>query len=68
MSLEHLKAVHYKLVYLLKHMNDDDFNKSFIHPETNSKVLLKVNLGVYAWHSNHHYAHVENVLKRKGWL
>lgn len=67
MSLEHLKAVHYKLVYLLKSLPKEDLNKSFIHPETNSEVLLKVNIGVYAWHSNHHYAHIENLLKRKGW-
>lgn len=68
MSLEHLKAVHYKLVYLLKSLGDEDLNKSFMHPETNSEVLLKVNIGVYAWHGNHHYAHIENLLKRKGWL
>lgn len=68
MSLEHIKAVHYKLVYLLKSLSDDDFNKSFIHPETNKEVLLKINLAIYAWHSNHHYAHIENLLKEKNWL
>jgi hypothetical protein len=68
MSLEHLKAVHYKLVYLLKSLTDKDLNKSFMHPETNFEVFLKVNIGVYAWHGNHHYAHIENLLKRKGWL
>tara|TARA_R110000868_G_scaffold386643_6_gene655007 strand:- start:63 stop:608 length:546 start_codon:yes stop_codon:yes gene_type:complete len=68
MSLFHLKAVHSKLVYLLKGLDIDDFNKSFIHPETNSEVLLSYNVGNYAWHSNHHYAHIENVLKRKNWI
>ena len=58
----------YKLVYLLKSLTDEDLNKSFMHPETNSEVFLKVNIGVYAWHGNHHYAHIENLLKRKGWL
>ncbi|SFZ92893.1 DinB superfamily protein [Flaviramulus basaltis] len=68
MSLLHLKAIHAKLVYLLKTLNDDDLNKCFIHPETNSEVLLKKNIGIYAWHSNHHYAHIENLLKRNNWL
>lgn len=68
MSLEHIKAVHYKLVNLLKKLTDDDLNKSFIHPETNSEVVLSYNIGNYAWHSEHHYAHVENLLKEKGWL
>lgn len=68
MSLEHIKAIHYKLVYLLRGLSENDLNKSFIHPETNSEVLLSYNIGNYAWHSNHHFAHIENLLKRKGWL
>lgn len=68
MSIEHLKAIHYKLVNLLKSLSTEDLNKCFIHPETNSEVLLSYNIGNYAWHSNHHYAHIENVMKRKGWL
>jgi DinB superfamily len=68
MSLLLLKAIHFKLAYLLKSLSLDDLNKSFIHPETNKEVVLKENIGVYAWHSNHHYAHIENLLKRKGWI
>ena len=68
MSLNHLRAVHAKLVYLLKGLNEDALNKRFIHPEHNEKVDLKTNIGKYAWHSNHHYAHIENLLKREGWL
>jgi len=68
MSLQHLKVIHAKLVYLLKQMSSEDFEKSFIHPENNKHIKLKQNLAMYAWHSNHHYAHIENLLKRKGWL
>lgn len=68
MSLAHLKAVHVKLVYLLKGLSDADLNRCFIHPETNSEVSLKRNIGVYAWHSRHHYAHIENLLQREKWL
>ena len=68
MSLLHLSAVHAKLVYLLKGLSAQDLNKSFIHPETKSEVPLKRNIGVYAWHSNHHYAHIENLLKRQNWV
>ena len=67
LSLEHLKAVHAKLVYLLRSLSEVDLNKSFIHPEHNEEVVLKRNVGIYAWHSNHHYAHIENLMKRKGW-
>jgi len=68
MSLLHLKATHIKLVYLLKGLDITDLNKSFIHPEHNDPVVLKKNIGIYAWHSLHHFAHIENLLKRKDWL
>lgn len=66
-SLLHLKAVHAKLVNLLKGLSEDQLDKAFIHPADNSKVVLRENIGMYAWHSNHHYAHIENLMVRKGW-
>ena len=68
MSLEHLKAVHYKLTYLLKSLTASDLKRSFIHPETNTAITLNYTIGNYAWHSLHHYAHIERLLKQKGWL
>ena len=68
MSLQHLKAIHTKLVYVLKQMTSDDFDRAFTHPETNKLVLLKQNLAIYAWHSNHHYAHIENLMKCNNWI
>lgn len=68
MSLDHISAVHFKLVYLLKGLTDDQLNRSFIHSETNTEVMLRQNVGIYAWHSEHHYAHIKNLLKRKNWL
>lgn len=68
MSLLHIKVIHEKLVYLLNTLTEDDLNRSFIHPETNSEVKLNFQVGNYAWHSNHHYAHIENLMKQKYWL
>jgi len=56
------------VVYLLKSLSEADLNKTFIHPETKKVVLLKQNIGIYAWHSNHHYAHIDNLLKRNHWI
>ncbi len=67
MSLNHLSAIHAKLVYLLKGLSEEDLQRSFIHPDGNQETTLKENIGRYAWHSNHHYAHVENLIQRKGW-
>tara|TARA_R110002073_G_scaffold8207_4_gene45787 strand:+ start:699 stop:1229 length:531 start_codon:yes stop_codon:yes gene_type:complete len=67
LSLAHLKAVHAKLVYFLNGLSDNDLQKTFIHPESKDTVVLRKNIGIYAWHCNHHYAHIENLLIREGW-
>lgn len=68
LSLDHLKAVHAKLVFLLKGLSRKDLRKVFIHPENRQATALDENIGRYAWHSQHHYAHIENLLKRKEWF
>jgi len=68
LSLAHLAAVHAKLVYLLKGLSDDGLKRKFLHPDGNVETALDKNIGIYAWHSNHHFAHIENLLKRKGWV
>ncbi|WP_136468410.1 YfiT family bacillithiol transferase [Flagellimonas onchidii] len=67
MSLDHLKAVHAKLVYLLKGLSNEDLQRKFIHPEGNEETTLAENIGRYAWHGSHHFAHIENLIKREGW-
>lgn len=61
-SLLHIRAVHTKLTNLLKSMDDVDFERSFMHPETGREVFLKMNLAIYAWHCQHHYAHIKSVV------
>ncbi|MFS4494515.1 YfiT family bacillithiol transferase [Maribacter sp. 2308TA10-17] len=67
LSLNYIKALHAKLVYLLKGLSSSDLMKYYVHPDGNVKVSLAENIGKYAWHSNHHYAHIEGLLKREGW-
>lgn len=68
LSLKALESLHAKLVYLLKGLSKNDLKRTFIHPESHQEVSLEKNIGIYAWHSKHHYAHIENLMKRKGWL
>ncbi|MCB0374104.1 MAG: putative metal-dependent hydrolase [Muricauda sp.] len=67
MSLDHLKAVHAKLVFLLKGLSREELQRKFIHPDGNVESTLEENIGRYAWHSNHHFAHIANLIKREGW-
>lgn len=65
-SLQLLKALHSKWVKLLKTFKDDDFQRVYVHPEHNKSFELIEALAMYAWHSNHHLAHVKQALNFKG--
>lgn len=66
-SLNAIAALHAKWAYILKGLTENDFQKELIHPVGNRTMSLAFITGMYAWHSNHHYAHIENLLKREGW-
>jgi hypothetical protein len=51
---------------MAKAMTDEDFKREFVHPETGNWTLEKV-LGLYAWHSLHHTAHITSTRQRNGW-
>lgn len=67
MSLDHLRAIHTKLVFLLKGLSKEQLQRKFIHPDGNQESTLAENIGRYAWHSNHHFAHIANLIQREGW-
>lgn len=67
LSLNNLIALHAKWVYLLKGLSEEQLTKSFIHPDGNEEVSLGENIGIYAWHCEHHYEHINQLMIRKGW-
>ncbi|MEZ2414903.1 YfiT family bacillithiol transferase [Muriicola sp. E247] len=67
LSLHHLEAVHAKLVYLLNSLSSEQWQRTFIHPDGDIETSLEENAGRYAWHGNHHLAHIEGLLNRLNW-
>lgn len=67
LSLPILEGVHKRWVIILKSMKQEDFEKKMFHPEHNKELILKNVLALYAWHSNHHLAHITQLKKRKEW-
>jgi hypothetical protein len=65
-SLRLLQYLHERLVLLLRSIAEDQWKRTFHHPE-NGVVRLDVNLLVYAWHSKHHVAHITGLRQRMGW-
>ncbi|WP_343914752.1 YfiT family bacillithiol transferase [Aquimarina litoralis] len=61
LSLDLIKALHAKWAYFLKGLSSEDLEKSFIHPEGDVVISLAEDIGIYAWHGNHHLAHLQIV-------
>jgi DinB superfamily len=66
-SLHLLSGLHFRLVYLLRELSEEELNKTFIHPEHGKSFSIKDMIGMYAWHCNHHLAHITELKKRKKW-
>lgn len=67
LSLHALTALHAKWTYFLRGLSPQELKREFIHPDGKKAISLAENIGIYAWHCKHHYAHISNLLKRKGW-
>jgi len=66
-SLSLIKALHAKWVTLAKKLTPEELQKQFIHPDTKKHIALHNLLGMYAWHGDHHLAHVVELKKRMKW-
>jgi hypothetical protein len=62
-----LDLLHEKWMTLLKAMTLSDFNREYYHPEAKKKSPLSEIVQMYAWHCNHHLAHITEKIKREGW-
>jgi len=59
-SIQLLSSIHKRWVFLLNSLTEEEFNKTFIHPDGNEVVTLKENLCIYAWHCENHFLHIAN--------
>lgn len=66
-SIKMLEGIHERWTILLKQLTETDYARTFIHPEHGKIFRIDENIGVYAWHGNHHLAHITEVKKRNQW-
>lgn len=63
-ALESIRLVHARWVHLLHNMTPADFNRTYYHPEKQrTQPLAEVTL-MYAWHGEHHLAHISGLIDR----
>jgi hypothetical protein len=65
-SLNLLDWLHQRWVLFLRALSEDDFKRSFQHPEWGLVNLDKA-IAMYAWHGRHHVAHITSLRERNGW-
>jgi DinB superfamily len=66
-SLNLLISLHRKWALLLQKLSADEMQKHFVHPQTKKEVKLVTQLAMYAWHGEHHLAHITQLKERMGW-
>ncbi len=65
-SIKILEGLHHRWANLLKQLSEESLNRTFIHPETGKTWNLYFTTGQYAWHCNHHLAHIKQAKKYQG--
>ncbi|MCC3159347.1 bacillithiol transferase BstA [Hymenobacter sp. 15J16-1T3B] len=66
-SLILLDALHARWVVLLSQLTDEQWLRTWYHPEAQQTIRLDEALVMYAWHGRHHTAHITSLRKRMGW-
>ncbi len=66
-SLTILHAVHARWMEILKAITSEEWTRTVYHPEHKKNISLWDLLGMYAWHSRHHTAHVTALRERLKW-
>lgn len=66
-SLTLLHALHTRWYTILKHMTRGDLDRTVFHPEHKKEFTLWDLIGMYAWHSKHHVAHITSLRERMSW-
>jgi hypothetical protein len=66
LSLNLLDALHARWSLFLRGLTAEDWQRTFVHP-VHGPFRLEQSLALYAWHGQHHVAHVTRLRHRHGW-
>lgn len=66
-SLKMIEGIHERWTVLLNNLTKDEYSRIFVHPEHGKTFRIDENIGIYAWHCNHHLAHITETKKRNNW-
>jgi DinB superfamily len=61
-SLLIIEGLHKRMVFLLKSLDKKDLKKTYYHAGYQKSYEIQDVIALYAWHCNHHYAHILQAL------
>jgi uncharacterized damage-inducible protein DinB len=61
-----LHALHRRLYELFKHIAEEDWNRTYVHPDSGQHTLWHL-MGLYAWHGRHHVAQIRALRESMNW-
>jgi hypothetical protein len=65
-SIQILEGVHHRWSIVMDSLQPNDWEKMYFHPASQKLFSLKEMLGLYAWHCEHHLAHIYQALHYQG--
>ncbi len=65
-SLNLIENLHNRWGYLLDSLESEQLLREYRHPESGMQTLWR-HIDHYAWHGQHHLAHIRALIKRKNW-
>jgi uncharacterized damage-inducible protein DinB len=67
LSLVLVDALHKRLVAFLRTLDEDDLNRAYYHPGNQKQSNIREVVSMYAWHGDHHLAHILNAKTTNNW-
>ncbi|MDA1478017.1 YfiT family bacillithiol transferase [Bacillus changyiensis] len=61
-SLQLLENLHKRWAYLIENLTTTQLQRTYQYPD-GEKMRLDQSIALYAWHGNHHLAHIEQALQ-----
>ncbi|HEX6983064.1 MAG TPA: putative metal-dependent hydrolase [Balneolaceae bacterium] len=65
-SMELIYGLHKRWARVLHSLKPEQIERTFEHPESGTWTIRKL-IAQYAWHSNHHLAHIRTLKEQKNW-
>lgn len=66
-SVQLLEALHARFVMMLQGLTEEQWTRTYVHPERPKPSSVQTTAFIYAWHSRHHVAHITKLRERNGW-